>query len=315
MLTRRNLLAAAPAAALVSTAAAAAAQGVAAPAGFTPFRFGVISDPQFAPVAPNYKLGRYFGHSLWKLDQAIEELNRHDDLEFVVTLGDIIDRHWESYSYILPVYDRLKHPRRFLLGNHDYDYAKEWIPSVLRTMGMEAGHYDFAVKGIRFIALDGNEISTFALAKDDPRLAIAEERLAKLTEAGAANAQSWNGSLSDQQFAWLEERLQAAQAEGERAILMCHYPIYPANEHNLWDSERIVELIQRHPHCLAWFNGHNHAGNYGAIGKQHFVNFRGMVDTPDTSCFAIVSVEADRIEIKGFGREEDRVLELAAIPA
>lgn len=315
MLTRRNLLAAAPAAALVSTAVTAAAQGAPAPAGFTPFRFGVISDPQFAPVAPNYKSQRYYGHSLWKLDQAIEELNRHDDLEFVVTLGDIIDRHWESYSYILPVYDRLKHPKRFVLGNHDYDYAKEWMPSVLRTMGMDAGHYDFAVKGTRFIALDGNEISTFALAKDDPRLAIAEERLAKLKQAGAVNAQSWNGSLSDQQFAWLEDRLKAAEAAGERAILLCHYPVYPANEHNLWDSERIVALIQRYPNCLAWFNGHNHAGNYGAIGKQHFVNFRGMVDTPDTSCFAIVSVEADRIEIKGFGREEDRVLELAAIPA
>lgn len=128
--------------------------------------------------------------------------------------------------------------------------------------------------------------------------------------SGAENAQSWNGSLSDEQFAWLEDRLSAAKDAGERVILLCHYPIYPANEHNLWDSERIVELIGKNPHVAAWFNGHNHAGNYGAIGKQHFVNFRGMVDTPDTSAFAIVSVHADRIEIEGFGREESRTLDI-----
>jgi len=316
MFTRRDLLAAAPAAAaLASTAAAGTAalaqEGETASAGFTPFRFGVISDPQFAPVVPNATATRFYGNSLWKLDAAIAELNQHDDLEFVVTLGDIIDRHWESYGHILPVYDRLRHRKHFLLGNHDYDYPPEWIPSVVRTVGMPAPYYDFAVKGIRFIVVDGNDVSTFAPPEDDPRRTLAEERLAKLKETGAENAQSWNGSLSDQQFAWLEERLKAAAGAGERAILLCHYPVYPANEHNLWDSERIVELVKAHPHCLAWFNGHNHAGNYAAIGKQHFVNFRGMVDTPDQSCFAIVTIQQDRIEIQGFGREESRVLDLA----
>ncbi len=317
MVSRRDLLAQAPAAALFSSlaavTAASAATGTEAEAGFTPFRFGVISDPQFAPTVPNASATRYYGNSLWKLDAAIAELNSHDDLEFVVTLGDIIDRHWESFSYILPVYDRLKHPKHFVLGNHDFDFTPEWIPSVLRTVGMPAPYYDFAVKGVRFILLDGNDVSTFAPPKDDPRREIAEKRLADLKASGAENAQSWNGSLSDAQFAWLEERLKASAAAGERAILMCHYPVYPANEHNLWDSARIVELMQRYPHAAAWFNGHNHAGNYGAIGNQHFVNFKGMVDTPDQSCFAIVSVHADRIEIEGFGREESRNLPLAAL--
>ncbi|WP_134678525.1 metallophosphoesterase [Paracoccus ravus] len=312
MLTRRNLMAAAPAAALATAAAGTAAKaqgGNSAPA-FTPFRFGVLSDPQFAPVVPNEQGTRFYANSLWKLNEAIAELNKHADLEFVVTLGDIIDRHWESYNHILPVYDRLQHKKHFVLGNHDYDYAAEWIPSVARTVGMPAPYYDFSFKGVRFIALDGNDVSTFGPPKGDPRRELAAERLAKLKESGAANAQSWNGSLSDKQFAWLDERLTDAQAAGERAIVLCHYPVYPANEHNLWDSERIVELVKRHPHCAAWFNGHNHAGNYGAVGNQHFVNFCGMVDTPDTSCFAIVSVHADRIEIQGFGREENRVLAL-----
>lgn len=73
----------------------------------------------------------------------------------------------------MPVYDRLKQPRHFLLGNHDCDYPSERFPSVLRTVGMPAADHDFALKGVRFHALDGNEISTFALSPDDPRYAIA----------------------------------------------------------------------------------------------------------------------------------------------
>ncbi len=49
-----------------------------------PLRFGVIADPQYAPVAPQGT--RYFGNSLWKLAEAIEALNA-EPLDFVVTLG------------------------------------------------------------------------------------------------------------------------------------------------------------------------------------------------------------------------------------
>ncbi|HEX2147759.1 MAG TPA: phosphatase, partial [Pseudorhizobium sp.] len=38
-------------------------------------RFGVIADPQYAPLPPNLELNRYFAHSLGKLDEAIATLN------------------------------------------------------------------------------------------------------------------------------------------------------------------------------------------------------------------------------------------------
>src|SRR5690606_33906650 len=124
------------------------------------------------------------------------------------------------------------------------------------------------------------------------------------------NAQSWNGSLSDEQFGWMEERLQAARDAGERVIVLSHYPVYPANNHNLWDSERIVDLLTSYDNFVAFFNGHNHAGNYGVIGNQHFVNFRGMVETPDQTAYATIAVHEDSIEITGYGLEEDRTLSL-----
>jgi len=35
-----------------------------------------------------------------------------------------------------------------------------------------------------------------------------------------------------------------------------------------------------------------------------------MVDTPDTTAYSVVEVYADRIEIRGVGREEDRTLKI-----
>src|SRR5262249_53684396 len=102
------------------------------------FRFGVIADPQYAPIEPNLGLNRYPANSLIKLQEAIAEFNRHD-LAFVVTLGDIIDGIWESFDAVFSVYETLRHQRHLLLGNHDFAVAPERLSSVVLRVGMPAG--------------------------------------------------------------------------------------------------------------------------------------------------------------------------------
>jgi 3',5'-cyclic AMP phosphodiesterase CpdA len=308
MITRRNLLKTSAAASLLAPFAGFSVNAALAQSGPL-FSFGIVADPQYASVVPNLKANRYYANSLWKLSEAISAFN-NEDLQFVATLGDIIDRHWESYSHILPLYDKLKHERFFVLGNHDYDVAAEYLISVVRTAGMQKAYYDFAGAGYRLIVVDGNDVSVFAPPKDDPRREIAAQRLADLKAKNAINAQSWNGSLSDEQFAWLETTIKAAAAAGEKVIVMGHYPVYPVNEHNMWDSERIVELLTASPNVVAYFNGHNHAGNFGETGGKYFVNFKGMVDTPAETAYSVVEVYDERIEIRGFGREGNRTLKI-----
>jgi len=303
MISRRMFLNASAAAALVAPfsgfSVARAASG--APA----FRFGVIADPQYAPIAP--KGTRYYSNSLWKLTDAINDFNGQD-LQFAITLGDIIDRRWESYSHILPLYDAMQAPAYFLLGNHDFAVAGEYLGSVLHVNGLERAYYDYEGGDYRFVVLDGNDISTYANAPGSEKHEIAVERLAKLTEAGAENAQSWNGTLSDAQFAWLEGVMADAKAKGQRVIVQCHFPVYPMNMHNLWDDAKIVDLLTSYDNFAFYMNGHNHAGNYGQIGNQHFVNFKGMVETADTTAYSTVEVYDDRIEILGKGVEVSRTL-------
>ncbi|MEH3119564.1 MAG: metallophosphoesterase [Methylorubrum populi] len=274
-----------------------------------PLRFGVIADPQYADAPPDRTLGRYYTASLDKMRAAVATLNR-EDLRFVVTLGDIIDRDAASYERILPIYRTLRHETRFVLGNHDFQVAPEHLGQVTGRLGMERAFYDFASGSIRFVVLDGNDVSLFAPPPDDPRRALAEARLAEAKAAGRPNAQAWNGSLSDSQLAWLEQRLAAARAAGERVVVLNHYPAAPENPHNLWDADRIVGLLARQPHVVAYFNGHNHAGNYAERDGIHYVNFHGMVDTPDSSAFAVVEIAGGRMDIRGFGREPSRSLTL-----
>ncbi|NLR95394.1 phosphatase [Rhizobium sp. P38BS-XIX] len=273
------------------------------------FRFGVIADPQYADLEPNLALNRYPADSLLKLRAAIDEFNRHD-LAFVVTLGDIIDREWKSFDAVLPVYEALRHPRHFLLGNHDFVVGAEHLATVPARVGMPAANYDFVLSGYRFIALDGNEISVFASPEGDPRRQQAKDMMLALENAGAPNGQRWNGAIGDEQYDWLAAKLTAAKLAGERVIVMNHYPVFPDDAHNALNSDRMLALLAEHDHVVAYLNGHNHAGNFGVSDGTYFVNFKGMVDTQDTSAYAIVSVYEDRLEITGFGRETDRTLML-----
>ena len=300
MLSRRTVLAAS--AALLAGSARAQA---------TPLRFGVIADPQYADVPPNTAMGRYYADSLDKLSAAIETLNAQD-LRFVVTLGDVIDRDFASFERILPLYRKLRHETRFVLGNHDFEVEAAHLGRVVGRLGMPAPYYDFTVQDVRFVVLDGNDVSLFAPPQGDPRWQLAQERLARARAAGLPNAKPWNGSLGDAQRAWLERTLSAAQGAGERVVVLNHYPVLPDNPHNLWDSAEIVALLARSTNVVAYFNGHNHAGNYGEAHGIHFVNFRGMVDTPDTSAFAVVEISGDRLDIRGYGREPSRSLPLRA---
>jgi predicted phosphodiesterase len=307
MISRRQILTAGAAAALVQPFGGFAAPAR-AQAGQPLFRFGLIADPQYAPVPP--RRTRFYAHSLWKVAEAVEAMNG-ENLAFVATLGDIIDRHYESYGHILPVYDRLRHSHFFVLGNHDYEVAADWLHAVHRTAGLRRAWYDFEGGGWRFIVLDGNDLSLFANPAGSPKRALAEQRLAALREAGAPNAQTWNGGLSEDQTSWLFRTMDAAEAAGQKMVLLCHYPVFPANEHNLWGWEELAGRIARYRHFVAFFNGHNHMGNYGEIGGKHFLNLKGMVETPDKTAFSTIAVFEDRLELTGHGLEESRTLRIA----
>jgi predicted phosphodiesterase len=225
------------------------------------------------------------------------------DLEFVVHLGDFIEREFSSFDVLNPIYDQLTMPKYHVLGNHDYSVADGKREDVPHKMGMSSRYYDFEVNGWRFIVLDGNDISYHAYPKGSEEYAEADEYYIQ------NNIQSpkWNGAIGTKQFSWLQTVLDKATHNKENVLLYCHFPVYPENPHNLWNADTIIRMIEAYPCVKAYINGHNHEGNYGTKTGIHFLTLKGMVDTVRTS-YAVIGIKDDCIEVTGFGREESRTM-------
>ena len=265
-------------------------------------RIGVIADCQYCSGPDKGK--RKYALSEKKLQACIDHLNTMD-LEYVIHLGDFIDRDFESFAVVGPIYKQLKAPHYHVLGNHDFSVADALKEKVPATMGLSSRYYDFAVDGWRFIVIDGNDVSFHAYPEGSDAHRAAE----KYYEDHELDAPKWNGALGADQMRWLKQSLDKAEEANEKVILYCHFPVFPENNHNLWNANEVVTLISGYRCVKAYINGHNHAGNYAGFGGVHYLTMQGMVDTTETA-YSVLELTDDSITITGFGREGDRELKL-----
>lgn len=268
--------------------------------------FGLIADVQYGDYDP--MIGRHYRNALAKLSAAVDAFNSRD-LAFAVNLGDLIDRDLSSFDAVLPVWRRLRAPGHHVLGNHDFAAP---TAEIVRILGMPHAYYHFACRGWRFVVLDTSDISLYAREPGTEKHREAQAVLGALQAKGAANAHVWNGGIGAGQMAWLRDVLRQASAAGERVIILAHAPVFPDNAHNVWNGAQLMQVLESAGNVAAYLCGHNHHGNYGQWGSIHYVTCRGVVETPDSNAYAIVHIQADRIEIEGVGREPSRVLVLGS---
>ena len=127
--------------------------------------FGVMTDIQYCDCGRNwFKWTRYYRNSLNKLEKAVVEFNSQD-LNFVIQVGDLIDRDFSSYHEVLPLYQQLNVPRYHVVGNHEFKVGSEDKGKILSTLDLQKGYYDFTHYSWRFIVLDGTDLSLFAPEK------------------------------------------------------------------------------------------------------------------------------------------------------
>lgn len=269
-------------------------------------KIGVFADCQYCDCETSGS--RFYRNSPAKLESCIEYFNNDDEIEFIVNLGDLIDRDFESFESIKPIMEKSKKRIYSVIGNHDLSVQKSLLEEVPRKLNLEKTWYSFSKDDWHFIFLNGNEI-TFQ-SNNQKVVQQALKITEKLKSEGKPNYHDWNGGIGKKQLQWLEKELKTAHYKNRKVAVFCHYPLLPFEAHALWNSEEVLEILEIQGNVKIYLNGHNHRGNYAFQNGIHFVNLKGMVETENENAFSIISFSDKQIEIKGFGREESRNLSL-----
>lgn len=269
------------------------------------FSFGLIADVQYADQDAIETA--HYRASPQKLNDALKRFNQ-ENLDFVIHLGDFIDRGFESFETVNPLWETLKVPAYHVLGNHDYDVADDKKALVAEALNLNEKYYSFTRQGWKFIALDGNDISLYAQPMSDPAYQNAKAYFEKIQSKNLPQALPVNGAVGSDQLNWLNGQLSTACADNQKAVVFSHFPVYPQHRLNLWNAEELMQILESHSCTFAYVSGHNHEGNYAVKNGIHYLTLQGVLLTPDKNAFAIARVYQNKIDIQGFGREENRTL-------
>jgi len=268
------------------------------------FTFGIIADVQYSDYDP--ACTRFYRSSLSKLREAMKVLNENSP-DFILNLGDLIDKDFDSYEPVMDIIDSSGLKIFHVAGNHDYSVDRRFKKRLPVLSSTKEEYFSFVHNNFRFIMLNGNEVSSY-ISNNKATIKLADEYIASLKKNGAVNAVDWNGGISSKQLEWLSSQLNEATIKNEKVFVLCHFPVVPENVHNLLNYKEVLPVLEKYQNIIAWFNGHNHAGNYGNFNKIHFVTIKGMVETETNNSFALVEVYKNKIWIKGYGREKSQIL-------
>jgi len=267
-------------------------------------KIGVFADCQYCNCETAGT--RYYRNSLAKLEECIGQFNQNKEIEFIVGLGDIIDRDFASFDSVNSILSKSKKEVFQVIGNHDLEVEKMFLEQVPSKLNLEKTWYSFNKKGWHFIFLNGNDITFHSNHAEIVNQA--KEMTEQLKKEGKPNYHEWNGGIGKEQMQWFEKELKQAEHNNLKVAVFCHYPLLPFESHALWNSEELLAILAKYNAVKLYMNGHNHRGNYAFQNGIHFVNLKGMVETETENAFSIISFSDKQVEIKGFGREESKNL-------
>ena len=269
-------------------------------------RFGVFADPQYCDSETT--LTRFYRRAAKKLKFCIDHFNKNHNLDFIIGLGDLIDRKFESFYPVKQILAQSIKKVYLVAGNHDLEVNEGLYDQVYTMLELDKNrYYSFTRKGWHFIFTDGNDITWHST---NPQvLEQARKMTAALEMEGKPNFHKFNGGFGRIQIQWLENQLAYASSKSLKIVIICHYPLLPFNRYSLWNANELIGLIDKYRVNL-WLNGHHHDGNYEYRSGTHYLTLKGMVDTEYENSFAEIVLMDDAIEINGYGREENRRLDI-----
>lgn len=269
------------------------------------FKIGIIADCQYCDCETSGT--RHYKKSPNRLKTAIENLNKKG-LAFTIHLGDFIDRDFKSFDTLSSIWNGLKSTSYHVLGNHDFSVADSLKKNVAEKLNLKSRYYSFNKHQWKFIVLDGNDLSLHGSLTASKKKQ-AKNMLDKVKSDSLPYAKTYNGGLSREQLTWIKQELEIATKENLHVAFFNHFPARPIDGHNFWNTEEFLNLIKPYGNVKLFLNGHNHGGAYFEENGVHFITFKAMVNTEDTTSYAYAKFTKDSLIIHGYGREENRKLQ------
>ncbi|KAG5230228.1 hypothetical protein OIU78_029983 [Salix suchowensis] len=294
------------------------------------FSFGVVSDVQYADIPDGHSfigVPRYYRHSIRVLQRAVQKWNSHQNLNFVINFGDIVDGKCPPYQSLDAVkkvnneFQKFKGPVFHLIGNHClYNLPRDILLPLLKIPGPNGqAYYDISPgPGYRIVVLDGYDISAIGWPRVHPKTLQASEFLEKKNPNSDKNSPAgllglerrfvmFNGAVGREQLEWLDGILQDSTKLKQKVIVCCHLPLDPcasSQEALLWNYDEVMNVIHQYKCVKACLSGHDHKGRHSIDSHGiHHRSFEAALECPpETDAFGHIDVYDNRLLLWGTDR-------------
>ncbi len=237
----------------------------------TGLKFVQLSDVHFLENGANTTF-KMIGASGQLLDDAVEQINEQNDVDFVMITGDLIDKSFEKeLRAVLPHVNKINYPWYFAFGNHDRCVGGYLTTQVYMKMLSDANpNYKFKLpyysfepkKGYKVIVLD--DIITTEITSQ--------------------------GYIDEAQLKWLKKELD--KSKNNTVLIFMHVPLiepFASPNHKLRNSSAVIKLLESYKNPIGVFQGHYHATKITQHDNVLYVNTPALVSYPNA--FRVVNVK------------------------
>jgi 3',5'-cyclic AMP phosphodiesterase CpdA len=197
--------------------------------------FAVLSDPHIA-LKESENTWKMFHYSQDVLSWAIDEINKRNDIDFVLVPGDLT-KDSEPYNHraVKAMLDKLDVPYYVIPGNHDV--KKDWMPKENWGISEFVNYYErhgYDDSGKSWYSLD---------------VAPGLHLIGLDSASHPKFSNSWGGAVTDDQLEWLEEDLKANA--DKTAIVMVHHALIKHEgkddpRYYVENSDAVKEILREH---------------------------------------------------------------------
>ena len=212
---------------------------------------------------------RLLGSSEKLLKDAVNQINKIENLDFVLSTGDQVDVPDEALiEKYIEITMASKYPWHVLLGNHDVSvngglgkkgYVKKFAnqDAINRVFADNMTYYSFSPsEKFTVICLDGTT----------------EKVVTAL------------GQIDDKQLEWLKSELKANK--NKFVIIALHFPIiepYKSSDHYIIEPDRskLLKIVEDYKNVIGVFSGHYHAARLFTIKNRIHNSCPAVVQYPN----------------------------------